>query len=372
MHQKHPKIKRPATGRYARTEVALVGTTCGRIKRIVARWTEVLEREYAVVAAHGQYEDDEEREGNQRLRYGNQVLMSDGPEFTEFDDRFFGNRYDLALVTGNHFPATRQIVFLDARKADMLERRREQLTEVMAIVFCDEDRDVPAWLTEELAGRQPLLLGLEEVDTLLPLVRELLVANRAITKALILSGGRSERMGTDKGSLVYRNGETELARLARLCRELGVDPHVSVREVEEDPVHDLPQVPDRFLGLGPAGAICSGFLFDPEARWLVLACDLPLLDKAVLQRLLTESDRRKFATAVRGPDQRWGEPLIAIYEPRSYQRLLQFLSLGYACPKKLLINSDVKLLDLADGRAITNANTPAEREQVLALLSPTK
>ena len=125
---------------------------------------------------------------------------------------------------------------------------------------------------------------------------------------------------------------------------------------------------DRFLNLGPAGAICSAFLHDPDAAWLVLACDLPLLDAATLRQLLEARQPQRVATAVRGPGKEWPEPLIAIYEPRAYPRLLQFLGLGYGCPRKLLINSDVAVLELSDGQAITNANTPAEREAVLKSL----
>jgi molybdopterin-guanine dinucleotide biosynthesis protein A len=44
------------------------------------------------------------------------------------------------------------------------------------------------------------------------------------------------------------------------------------------------------------------------------------------------------------------------------------LSMGYACPRKLLINSDVKVIDATDDRPFTNANTPEERERVLELL----
>jgi molybdenum cofactor guanylyltransferase len=41
--------------------------------------------------------------------------------------------------------------------------------------------------------------------------------------------------------------------------------------------------------------------------------------------------------------------------------LLRFLGLGYSCPRKMLINSDVEVLPTPGGEALRNVNTPAER-----------
>ncbi|MEL7163584.1 MAG: NTP transferase domain-containing protein, partial [Bacteroidota bacterium] len=134
------------------------------------------------------------------------------------------------------------------------------------------------------------------------------------------------------------------------------------------PSTDVPLIADRFLGLGPLGAICSAFMTDPNSAWLVLACDLPLLEKATVADLLAARDASRFATAIKGAAKPFPEPLVALYEPRCYARLLSFLSLGYACPRKVLINSDVALRELSDEEPLTNANTPEERKRILAAL----
>ena len=53
---------------------------------------------------------------------------------------------------------------------------------------------------------------------------------------------------------------------------------------------------------------------------------------------------QKFATSFKSPTLEFPEPLICIWEPRAYGRLLEFLSWGYSCPLKALINSDIELL----------------------------
>ena len=368
MHHKHPPLSRPALGHYARTELAFVGSTCARMEAVMARWAEQLSARYRCLLVTG---DHAEPEVPTSIRYDRKhfTTQSAAP-WNDFDDRLLGSQYDLALVNGNHYPAARQIVFVDEAKAGTLVRRKEQLTDVVAIVLVATDRS-PDWLREHLVGQAvpPQILSLEAIDSLLAELSKRLEDARPPLHALILAGGKSQRMGQDKSQLVYRNGQTEVERLSELFGEVELPVHLSVRDADA-PVADtgLPLVTDRFLGLGPAGAIASAFLSAPDVAWLVLACDLPLLDQSTLRQLIAARRPDRVATAVRGPARPWPEPLIAIYEPRAYQRLLQFLSLGYACPRKLLINSDTEVVDLTDAAPLTNANTPEERARVLGLL----
>ncbi|THH40528.1 NTP transferase domain-containing protein [Neolewinella litorea] len=357
MHHKHPKIARPAIGRYARTEFALVGSTCARMEQLMREWMRELSGSYRCLTVTGEHQEPEVPAA---ARYGRKAFASDHLSWTNFDDRLLGGGYDLALVNGNHYPAARQIVFIDAEKAGTLERRREQLTDVVAVIHVNGD--LPDWLPEAP------VLPLDRVGEVPALIAEALGEAVPPLRALILAGGRSQRMGEDKSRIVYRDGQTEVERLAGLCVALGVPASVSVRSEQDGEGFSLPLVTDRFVGLGPAGAICSAFLSDPDAAWLVLACDLPLLDESTLRRLIDARRPERVATAVRGPEQEWPEPLVAIYEPRAYQRLLRFLSLGYACPRKLLINSDTEVLTLREALPITNANTPEERRRVQNML----
>ena len=54
------------------------------------------------------------------------------------------------------------------------------------------------------------------------------------------------------------------------------------------------------------------------------------------------------------------EPLITIWEPKSYPLLLQYLGQGYSCPRKVLINTEVKLVEPPEKKELFNANHPEE------------
>ena len=367
-HRKHPKFPRRRLGHYAPTEFALVGTLCQRMNDLMLDWQRRLGEEARTLVVRGKFKLDP---ANDVRQIGLKRLEGDRPRWDEYDDRLYGGDYDLALVNGNHYPAARQIVYVDPVKAGTLERRRHQLTDVVAVVL-DEGQDVPAWLRAHLAETDqspPVWPAAEADERAFALVKEAFRQNLPPLRALVLAGGRSQRMGRDKAQLAYRDGEAELARLVGLCTDgLGLETYVSVSEAAADPLPGTPTVTDRFLGMGPMGAIASALLSQPDSAWLVLACDLPLLELADLECLVAARDTRRHATAARAAEKPWPEPLVAIYEPRAYRRFLDLLSLGYSCPRKLLINGDTREVDFGEGRALYNANTPEERAEALALI----
>lgn len=365
MKTKHPPLARKQLGQYAACEFALLGTTCERIESLMADCLRALAPQGRVAGLTGDHQTPPHAWTTQA---GSKQFFGPQSAWNAYDDKLWGADYDLVLVNGNHYPAQRQIVFVDPAKAGTLERRQQQLTDIAALVFCPGATEVPSWLQAELSQHDPAaVFSWEEAQTALPeLFRSAMQAQQAPLKALVLVGGKSSRMGSDKAQLHYRKGVAEADRLAAACRSLGLEVFFSVASAVGSDYEPL--VVDRFLDLGPMGAIASAFLHDPDAAWLVLACDLPLLEASHIDALITARDPSRYATAVRGAAQEFPEPLIAIYEPRAYARLLQFLSLGYSCPRKVLINSDIAQLVLTDERPLTNANTPADREAVLAHL----
>ena len=58
------------------------------------------------------------------------------------------------------------------------------------------------------------------------------------------------------------------------------------------------------------------------------------------------------------------EPLITIWEPKSYGMMLALLAQGYSCPRKVLLNSDALSLTVPNPAALTNVNTPEELKAI--------
>jgi molybdenum cofactor guanylyltransferase len=178
---------------------------------------------------------------------------------------------------------------------------------------------------------------------------------------LVLAGGASTRMLRDKAALSY-HGKPQLQWTWELLNQICERAFVSVRaDQAQDPVRaDLPQILDQLEGKGPIAGIAAAQAAHPDVAWLVLACDLPYLSRATLAYLIANRDPARLATAFRSSHDGLPEPLCAIYEPASRATINAYIQGGKQCPRKFLIQSEVKLLDQIDRRWLDNANTPDE------------
>jgi molybdopterin-guanine dinucleotide biosynthesis protein A len=395
IHQKHAKLSRPALGNFARHEWAIIGTPCG----IIQKWAQAISQAQTQITAFKHlkiaYADADHKAGDadEHLAFCTEYTDKIGYHRLDFEARLSPFQYrslfneaDLVLVNGNHFEAQRQIVVLDERKFDSLSRKLNRLTQVDAFLSLDtvqstgflcpqdsfvaertplsiEEEAIPDFLKNHLPHWQSIpIFSISDTESMLRFLIEKMPP--PIVKGLILAGGRSTRMGRDKAFLDY-HGKPQHAYLADILRGVGVLPFISCR-AEQAIQFSESVIPDSFLELGPYGAILSAFREDPNAAWLVLACDLPLLDTATVQELINQRNPSKLATSFKSPESEQGfpEPLIAIWEPRAYPILLSFLAQGISCPRKVLINTAVEILAPSVSRALTNVNTPEEWAEV--------
>jgi molybdenum cofactor guanylyltransferase len=187
---------------------------------------------------------------------------------------------------------------------------------------------------------------------------------------LVLAGGASTRMQRDKATLMY-HGRTQLAWAHELLAKFCAATFVSVRpdQRNEPSRAAFPQIVDRQPGLGPLAGISTALLEHPKAAWLVVACDLPFLTESTLSHLIEQRDSGRIATAYRSHHDGLPEPLCAIWEPLAAEAVLAHLAAGKQCPRKLLINADCKLIDLADANALDNVNTIEELAAASSVLA---
>jgi molybdopterin-guanine dinucleotide biosynthesis protein A len=188
---------------------------------------------------------------------------------------------------------------------------------------------------------------------------------------LVLAGGASTRMRTDKAALQY-HGQPQLQWAFELVAKFCAASFVSVRPDQRGDAARAghPQIVDRQPGIGPIAGISAALLEHPKAAWLVLACDLPFLTEHTLEHLIAHRDASKIATAYRSAHDGLPEPLCAIWEPAAREPVLAYLATGKQCPRKFLINSDTKLLDLPERQALDNVNTVEEFAAATGALRP--
>lgn len=186
-----------------------------------------------------------------------------------------------------------------------------------------------------------------------------------ITKlyGLVLSGGKSTRMGSDKGLIDY-HGIPQREYIYQTLNELCDNTFLSIRKDQKnelDTSYDYIEDQNEFRG--PLNGILSGHKKYPEVAWLVVACDLPLLDKKTLEELILKRDATKIATSYATQESKLPEPLISIWEPIGLKNAITYMnSAKSSCPRKFLINSDIKLIYPKQDDILYNANSIAEFE----------
>jgi molybdopterin-guanine dinucleotide biosynthesis protein A len=354
-HVKHAKLEKPDLEGLASRHLAFVGSPCHRLEQAMDEVRQLLSPRYrsaTVDADHKKKVEGVEIRQDERI-----IAFSPFTSEQWFEDKLLGQYLDLALINGNHYPAPHQIVFLDTEKEASLKRRLDQLTDVLAYIRVDCDGF--DWL--EMTEGVPTI-DLTDITKLAGVIDQWMNASKSPLRALILAGGESRRMGHDKSQIDY-HGRPQEVHLAEVCQELGLTVSISKRHEERDEIGGFPVLKDVFLGMGPYGAILTAFQKYRNTALLVLACDLPFIDGEKIKELITSRAPHQFMTALKGASKDFAEPLVAIYEPRMYPRMLHGLGLGYNCPTKLLRNTDIQSVEVKD-EVVMNINTPEDLADV--------
>lgn len=186
---------------------------------------------------------------------------------------------------------------------------------------------------------------------------------------LVLAGGKSVRMGRDKAAIQWYSKEQQY-HLADVLNVLCEEVTISCKEIADHyNLLEYKFLPDAVKEAGPLGAILTALQKEPGKAWLVVACDLPLVNIATLEYLIKNRDTTSIATTFESPFDGLPEPLVTIWEADSLETLRSFYSRGITCPRKVLINSNVKILKVPDPSTLMNVNDPAEATMVRHIIS---
>ena len=357
------KSSRYQSGAFHPFEIAFCGFSgSGKttlIEKLVGKLSLKLSIAYVKHDAHG-FQMDKEGKDTFRISHAGAkgVFINHGHESAFLDNRESDkyrqpqnfSEFDMVFVEGYKESAMPKILVLDNDKKILEEYKAGRITNVLAVVGADAklDLNVPYFQRDQIQQIEEFINNyfLNKVQSK-PL------------NGLVLVGGKSSRMGKDKSMLAY-HGETQTQYVAKLLSGFCNEVFVSVRE--NRPELKLPQIADKYIDIGPMGGILSAMRQDPEAAWLVMACDLPFATNETLDYLIKHRNPFRNGTAFISVEDGFPEPLCAIYEPKALLSLLWFLGIGYNCPRKVMINSRIELLNSPNINWLKNANTPEEYE----------
>lgn len=178
---------------------------------------------------------------------------------------------------------------------------------------------------------------------------------------LVLAGGKSSRMGKDKGELQYyqTNHRTYLYySLKEFCAKTFISCRTDQKNIIDS---GLDHIVDEKLYTGPLNGILSAYHAYPDKAWLIVAVDLPHIDERTIQSLIENRNTEKAATIYASQESKMPEPLIGIWEPKGLALAEKFIQeTGKNCPRKFLINEDIMQIYPENDLELFNANFPED------------
>jgi molybdenum cofactor guanylyltransferase len=197
-------------------------------------------------------------------------------------------------------------------------------------------------------------------------------SDHAVTAA-ILAGGLARRLqGADKSALEF-DGERTIDRQLRVLRAITDSIIIVGGDLERAEAAGVPVVPDLVNGAGALGGIYSALAQSKHSRMLIVACDMPFLNVAVLQRLVRPAAPDVDIVMPRTHD--GVQPLCAVYAARVADLVRRRIDRGLLKVADLMEEVTVEEIgpeELArddPGRLMfVNVNTPHDYERAKGLL----
>ena len=179
--------------------------------------------------------------------------------------------------------------------------------------------------------------------------------DKANITGIILAGGKSSRMGSDKGFLSL-HGKPFMIHIIKALKPL-VNAIVIVSNEEAYDKFGYKRVDDIIENAGPLAGLYSGLYHSKTEYNLVLSCDVPLIKTTVLNKLIESFDANFDVIQLQSKNKTM--PLIALYKKQCMNKFLELLQnderrLRFAIEQ---LNTKTITLDVEFDEFVKNINT---------------
>ncbi|GAA0859366.1 MULTISPECIES: molybdenum cofactor guanylyltransferase [Clostridium] len=183
--------------------------------------------------------------------------------------------------------------------------------------------------------------------------------NRAV---IILSGGKNTRMNGKTKAFLNIDGYRFIDNILLASSDYK-EKIISCNDISKYlEFKDVKLVVDKFKEIGPIGGIYSALKETTLDEALIVAGDMPFLNKEILNFL----GNYKFNEDVLVPVTNGKvQPLCSIYKKRVLETILKMIEEKDYKLKNLLNRLNVKYIDIENGESFSNINTVYEYEKIL-------
>lgn len=160
------------------------------------------------------------------------------------------------------------------------------------------------------------------------------------TTGILLAGGKSSRMGTNK-ALLELNGRRVIEGIADKLSNITDELIVVTNTFADYEFLQLPMVEDNWKGMGPLAGIEAGLTASNTEHNLIVACDMPFISVELGRYLLTCLDKSQAAVPVIDGMR---HPLFAAYRREVLEEARKSLEKSELRIGHLLKNIDVEII----------------------------
>jgi molybdenum cofactor guanylyltransferase len=178
--------------------------------------------------------------------------------------------------------------------------------------------------------------------------------------AIVLAGGRSRRMGTDKSMLPVA-GRPMIEHICRQLQGTFTRVLISANDMEKFSFLGLDVIPDRIPDQGPLMAVASALEASESELNLIVSCDTPRIRLPAVRRMLAEADEADIVIPVTDDGKR--QPLFAVYRRSARQHMEEALASGSRRLSDVYSLCRARFIELDHADWFANLNTMADYEQ---------
>ncbi|WP_442597025.1 molybdenum cofactor guanylyltransferase [Neobacillus sp. D3-1R] len=184
-----------------------------------------------------------------------------------------------------------------------------------------------------------------------------------IATGIILAGGNSSRMGTNK-ALLKIGQKTVIEKVIEEIRPITSELIVVTNHFDEYEFLGLPLVADKRKGMGPLAGLEAGLLASSTEKNLLVACDMPFISQTLAQLLLEQLSQNDAAVPyVEGRM----HPLFAAYRKSCLPEIQKSLDENQLRMRSFFERIRLKVMDelKIDTMTLFNMNEPSEYEKAV-------
>lgn len=171
---------------------------------------------------------------------------------------------------------------------------------------------------------------------------------------IILSGGKSLRMGVNK-SLLKIGDKTAIEIISNLMESIFEKNILSTNSPDEYDFLKLPMVKDIYENCGPLGGIHAALIQSKAERIFVISCDVPMMSKEMIEYFVDhKTDKHILISRAAG----YLQPLVGVYHKRLLPEIEKILAVKSNEDNKPSHKSLHKLIESVETEIIDPTSLP--------------